>query len=77
MESTTIARRIAATVLVIQFAIDLLVCPHSKVEESFQVQATHDLIYHGFSPILRHSVLGENITLPYDHVSFPGGKKDF
>jgi len=47
------------------FLVDLILCPHSKVEESFQLQATHDLIYFGIRPAL----LGET---PYDHLQYPG-----
>jgi hypothetical protein len=54
--------------------LDLLLCPHSKVEESFQLQATHDLFYHGIGPALRHLWNGGTELLPYDHLQYPGGK---
>jgi alpha-1,6-mannosyltransferase len=68
---------VAAAVLFCSFLFDLILCPHSKVEESFPLQATHDLYYHGLSPILSSASLFGNNTayeLPYDHLQYPGGK---
>jgi hypothetical protein len=56
------SNRLAAFRVVLATVVSayVLLAPFSKVEESFNVQAAHDLIYHG-SDIEK-----------YDHLEFPG-----
>ena len=49
----------------------LFIAPYTKVEESFNIQALHDILIHGIpSPISRDA--GDFFTENYDHVFFPG-----
>ncbi len=47
----------------------LFVAPYSKVEESFNIQATHDILTYGIPP-LRNA--GPYLADKYDHFEFPG-----
>lgn len=48
--------------------VHLFVSPYTKVEESFNIQAVHDILVHGI-PIENAD---QFLALNYDHVSFPG-----
>ena len=75
-------RRLAQGFLFLVSLTSLYLCPHSKVEESFNLQATHDLFYHGLTPAVLYSTspfwYNESTAnaplpeLPYDHLSYPG-----
>ena len=55
---------VANAVLLAQIFAYLALCPFTKVEESFNVQAFHDILKFGRSY--------EAVTKRYDHLSFPG-----
>jgi alpha-1,6-mannosyltransferase len=48
--------------------IHLIVSPYTKVEESFNIQAIHDILIHG----IPSKNADQFFTANYDHVSFPG-----
>jgi alpha-1,6-mannosyltransferase len=48
--------------------LHLYVSPYTKVEESFNVQAIHDILIHGIPTENANQFLTAN----YDHVAFPG-----
>ncbi|KAH8697772.1 putative alpha-1,6-mannosyltransferase subunit [Talaromyces proteolyticus] len=53
--------------------LHLLAAPYTKVEESFHLQATHDILTYGIpSPTLGHDAIAKKFADQYDHFSFPG-----
>ncbi|TPX08911.1 uncharacterized protein E0L32_009615 [Thyridium curvatum] len=49
--------------------LHLAVAPYTKVEESFNIQAAHDLLVYG-TPISSNA--GKRLAASYDHFTFPG-----
>ena len=50
--------------------LHLLIAPSTKVEESFNLQAAHDILVYG-TPLPTSSAISR-ISKAYDHVAFPG-----
>jgi hypothetical protein len=74
MKQSNIGIGMAGMALFSSCLLDLLLCPHSKVEESFPLQATHDIFYHGITPAIRNIIFTNiDAELPYDHLQYPGG----
>lgn len=57
-----------SSLLFITPLIHLLLSPHTKVEESFNIQATHDILVYG-TPT--HDI-ADRFASVYDHFTFPG-----
>jgi alpha-1,6-mannosyltransferase len=49
--------------------LHLFIAPYTKVEESFNIQATHDILTHGL-PLT--NPFNTTLLNAYDHISFPG-----
>jgi alpha-1,6-mannosyltransferase len=52
----------------VSIMLHLSVSPFTKVEESFNLQAIHDILTHG----IPSENVDQFLTANYDHVSFPG-----
>ncbi|KAF2754264.1 hypothetical protein EJ05DRAFT_469361 [Pseudovirgaria hyperparasitica] len=59
---------LAVGIVVPVIFLHLLLAPYTKVEESFNTQAIHDIIYHG----IPYSDASGFFELKYDHTSYPG-----
>lgn len=57
-----------STLLILVPLLHLLVAPYTKVEESFNMQAAHDILVYG-TPT---SDVASRLSTTYDHMTFPG-----
>lgn len=63
-----LAALIPATIL-----LHLICSPYTKVEESFNIQATHDILNHGVRPLFNSTEAGRlHLKDQYDHLTFTG-----
>lgn len=73
-----LTRRILDLILYLNIPIVILLhlfaSPYTKVEESFHIQAIHDILTYGVPSPLRldSASISEQFRLNYDHFSFPG-----
>lgn len=59
---------LALSLFPILICLHLHIAPYSKVEESFNIQAVHDILTFGI-PV---KDVGSQLKLQYDHMTFPG-----
>ncbi|KAG6116301.1 hypothetical protein E4U14_000304 [Claviceps sp. LM454 group G7] len=64
----TLIDRLLTSTLYLLPLLHILLSPYTKVEESFNLQATHDILTYG-TPT---SSIHERFLQTYDHLSFPG-----
>ena len=65
-----ITRITCQSILLLTSFIALMTCPHSKVEESFNLQASYDLYYYGLTPAWRSFSVHDDASSCYDDVGF-------
>lgn len=65
MRSKYLSEKVLDFLLISAIAYHLIISPYTKVEESFNIQAVHDMLNYGAFP---QEIVREN----YDHMEFPG-----